>query len=525
MTTGVEELRILSLNTTYEIDGTFDSEKFMKVRLRVCHDGKNPNGSYFELEDMEKAKDSLKNIPILANVVEDEDGNLDFGAHDMKIEENKMNEDKDDEDKYKLIYLEIPIGLIPEDNNYTIEEYNGRNYVYCDGYVWREYSNYSEDILERDKNKNLSMEILVDSYEYNIKENYFKIKDYRYQGITLLGDKYGTGMKDAKATTDTFFNEDKNEKIVNMMEELKNSLSNYNQDNNNKGGSIVNEEVKALLDKFNVKPEDLSFDITDMKLEDIEAKLNELYSDDSDSGEDNNDDVDSDNDNEDNDTSEDENEDNEEDTEESYVKSFELSHDDIRWGLYQLLEPIEEDEDEIYIIDQVYDDYFEYVGLFNGKIWRQGYTKDNESETVELVGDRIELFQERLTKEEKEELDAIRNNYTKLKEEVEELRSFKENKEKQEREQEEQEFFSQFDDKLKDNEEYKELKKNASNYTFEELEKEVAFIMFKLDGNFKFKSNTDKKDKVKVGFSKKKKDENEDNDDYGRIISKYSKKQ
>ena len=111
----------------------------------------------------------------------------------MTIEKNKIG----DGDDYRIIYLETPIGLVPETNNYAYEEHDGRNYVFCDAYVWRDYSNYAEDIIERDKEIKLSMEIIVDGYEYDAKEKVLNIIDYRYQGITLLGKDHGTGMIDA----------------------------------------------------------------------------------------------------------------------------------------------------------------------------------------------------------------------------------------------------------------------------------------------------------------------------------------
>jgi hypothetical protein len=100
----VKELQNISLATTYEIDDSFDSDKFIKMRLRVCHDGVNPNRSSFKVEDMEAAKDSIKNIPILANVIFDEENQPQFGGHDMVIEEDKVNEGE-----YRVIYKETPI--------------------------------------------------------------------------------------------------------------------------------------------------------------------------------------------------------------------------------------------------------------------------------------------------------------------------------------------------------------------------------------------------------------------------------
>jgi hypothetical protein len=224
----LKDLKQLSLNATYTVDNSFDSDRFIKLRIRVQHDDKNPNGSSFTLENMQKAQNTIKNIPILAAVVVDKDGNPQFGAHDMHIEEDKFNEGA-----YRLIYDESPIGVVPETNNYEILEYDGRNYVYVDAYLWVGYMNYAQDIVERDKDIKVSMEISVLEYTYDSKTDIYDITDYKYNGITLLGNNYGTGMIDAKATTESFSKSGK-EKLFNYMAELKNeiikksSLNSYN---------------------------------------------------------------------------------------------------------------------------------------------------------------------------------------------------------------------------------------------------------------------------------------------------------
>ena len=48
---------------------SYDSDKFLKLRIRVMHDGANVNGSRFAVESMRDAEESIKNVPILANVV------------------------------------------------------------------------------------------------------------------------------------------------------------------------------------------------------------------------------------------------------------------------------------------------------------------------------------------------------------------------------------------------------------------------------------------------------------------------
>ena len=413
-----KELQHLSLGTTYEIDNSFDSDKFIKMRLRVCHDQINPNRSEFNVENMEKTKDSIKNIPILANVIFDENDQPQFGGHDMAIEESKINEGE-----YKLIYKETPIGLVPENCNHTIEKFNDKNYVFVDCYIWKEYSNYAQDIIERDNEIKLSMEILIDSYSYNAKDKVYNITDYRYQGITFLNKDFGTGMENALATTSTFSKGNFKEKFIIMMQELKDTLTQYSNINNaiEEGGNVLDENIKELLEKFNFTFDNLPFDIEGISLEDLEIKLNEF-------------------------TTENIEEVIEETNEvpkqevfeenvvevtelkletEKFIKSFELSHSEIRYALYKLLSPVETEDNEWYFIDQVYDDKFEYENWEGTKIYRQRYKKDGDN--VSFESERIELFQERLTQEEKAELDKMRSNYTKLQSEFNTLKSENEN--------------------------------------------------------------------------------------------------
>jgi hypothetical protein len=480
-----QELQHLSLATTYEIDESFDSEKYIKMRLRVCHDGVNPNKSAFVVSDMENAKDSIENIPILANVIFDEDGNPQFGGHDMILEPSKVNEGE-----YKVIYQEVPIGLVPETCNHEIKEFNGKNYVFVDAYVWKDYSNYAQDIIERDEEVKLSMEIFVDGYSFNAKEKIFNITDYRYQGITFLNKDSGTGMENALATTGTF-EENTKKRFILMMEELKETLSNYDINKTEEGGSKVDEKIIALLSEYKVNQEELPFNIEEMQFEEIEEKLKELYS---------------------NNNSEEENKE-----PEKFIKSFELSHSEIRYALYNLLSPIENEDNEWYFVDQVYDDHFEYENWEGTKIYRQGYKK--EDDIVSFEGDRVELFQERLTKEEKDVLDKMRSNYSILEEEIEGLREFKQTKLNEERKEAEDTLFSQFDEKLKGVEEYEKLKETASEFELDDLTKECYVILGMKSANFSAKPKN-KNDKVKVDFSKVE----VKTSDVDEFIGKYSKR-
>ena len=78
---------VIQTPSLFEVDETFDDPRFMKVRIAVMHSGENLNKSVFDTKVIKAAKESFKNVPILANVIvmTDEDGNeyLDYGSHDM----------------------------------------------------------------------------------------------------------------------------------------------------------------------------------------------------------------------------------------------------------------------------------------------------------------------------------------------------------------------------------------------------------------------------------------------------------
>ena len=108
--------------------------------------------------------------------------------------------------------------------------------------------------------------------------------------------------------------------------------------------------------------------------------------------------------------------------EEKFTKIFtvELSHDDIRWALYNLIVQYDEEDNDYYGIRSVYDDYFIMCGWVNNKLYKVGYTVDGEN--VSLEGERQEVFELIVTESEKIAIEKMRENYdslVKYKEDVE----------------------------------------------------------------------------------------------------------
>ena len=183
--------QILSFSQAYE-----DDDDLMKVRIKVCHTGENPNGSDFSLASLTKAQPTLSNRPILAYSVFDEESFevVDFGGHDM---EHKIIENENGEYELKTRYLETPLGVINENHEYSLEidEETGETYPVITGFIWKSYSNGAWKLIEQ--GKGVSMEISVKSGVYNKQKKIFEIEDFSYRGITVLSDSVEPAMKGA----------------------------------------------------------------------------------------------------------------------------------------------------------------------------------------------------------------------------------------------------------------------------------------------------------------------------------------
>lgn len=63
---------------TYSVDEEFDNDKFLKLRLKVCHNARSLHNTRFTTPSLTKAKNSSVNIPILAHIFENDDGELEI---------------------------------------------------------------------------------------------------------------------------------------------------------------------------------------------------------------------------------------------------------------------------------------------------------------------------------------------------------------------------------------------------------------------------------------------------------------
>lgn len=466
-----------------------DKDGLLPVHLQACHTDLNVNGSNIDKSVMEAALPSFSNRPILGylhKVITEEnpEGQWEFYSHNMHEDENG-----------EIVYDEYPIGIIPESCNAQLiyDEEKEKTYCEVDGYIFEEYSRAAE-VLEREGECSVSVELSIRELSYDAKQKFLNIEDFWFSGITILGktpdgEEVKPGMQgsniklaDFKAKNNSMFAH--YELKINGLQERLNKLEStcFSIEEHTsallsqkEGGDNDNmNKFEELLAKYNKTIEDIIFEYSDMSDEELEAKFAELFDDDPEDQE-NEGLSNGENDGEGNSDPEN-NPDNNTDNFEKLVRTYEISHEDLRYALYNLLAPYEDSDDDYYYISNVYDSYFVYEGWCTDKIYRQGYTKDGDN--VSFEGERTELFRELLTASEKAELESMRANYA-------ELKSFKEEFEKHELHSKKEEIlnsekYSVLSQKDEDgkfkNEAYAKLVSEMDNYSLADLETQIKVI-------------------------------------------------
>lgn len=539
----------IRFKVSFSVDEDFRSDKFVKLRMRLCHDGLNPNKTFFTKEILEARKDTLANSPILAHVFEGDDGKPTIGAHDIIIEQDAF-----DAENARFIYLEKPVGLIPEDNNFQIvQEADGRYYVYVDGYIWKDYSNYCLDILQSYDDIKISMEVDILSYKYEKSNDYYDITDFIYRGVTFLNEKYETGMKNARAKIETFAQkEDMMSEIKTIMQELSTALTQYNSTTKGEESKMNTERIDEILKEYELTRDALGFEITeDMSEEDFKAALDKFVSEQSETeaeqAEETNEAETAETETTD-ETKSDEpaaDESAEVQSDEGATETFADKNEDVSKANFMLAsdklelmrglvsdECSRDDEGRIvstayyYIMD--YDDTYAYFIKYSWNVAdgdkrsyiRQGYTESGN--TVTAVGEPVEVFQSWLTAEEMSELNKMKSNYSDLSAEVETLKEYKAGIEKAQRDAQVSEIFAMFDNELATSEEYAALKEKCDDMSIDAIKTEC----FALVGMKKFSATkTSTKENKLIGFSLKDATSELKNSDgkYDDIFEKYNK--
>ena len=148
--------------------------------------------------------------------------------------------------------------------------------------------------------------------------------------------------------------------------------------------------------------------------------------------------------------------------------NFEIALDEKIWALSDLVNIQYGESDNCWYSVKVYENYLIMSDYWTGIAYKQTYSQDGDN--FSLTGDRVEVYATYLTKEELDEVEAMRSNYASLVE-------YKENAEFAKLHTQREEILNaeKYND-LRDTDEFKTLVENMDQYSLVDLEKEAKVI-------------------------------------------------
>ena len=406
---------------------------------RAFHDHINLNKSEIKEQDFKDNLPSSNLRPILANIKKDEEtGELDFGSHDYHIEKVKeVDENGKEFTVEKTVYDEQPIGVI--DGSKTSIEYDEEakvNRAVLHGYLYNEYCQDAIDILNRRGTVDCSVELVIRQMSMDGKTKSLVLNDFYVAGLTLLSAKTKPGMAGSNFKIEDFSLENETQsfekQLIEMQAKLNELEARFNINN-----TIRKEEEIEVENKENFEEVTETVEVTETEeTTEEEVTVTENESEET---------VDE--------TSEDETVDTEDETTEikednacggcssstkkkkknsiecSYTvndetKTYAVSLDEKISAIHCLVNDTYAEADNTYYGVSVYDSYVIMQDWCSGRYFKQSYMDENDTYT--LTGDRVEVYAEFVTKDELNELNDMRSNYSTV---VNELNQYKYNEE------------------------------------------------------------------------------------------------
>ena len=406
---------------------------------RAFHDHINLNKSEIKEQDFKDNLPSSNLRPILANIKkDDETGELDFGSHDYHIEKVKeVDENGKEFTVEKTVYDEQPIGVI--DGSKTSIEYDEEakvNRAVLHGYLYNEYCQDAIDILNRRGTVDCSVELVIRQMSMDGKTKSLVLNDFYVAGLTLLSAKTKPGMAGSNFKIEDFSLENETQsfekQLIEMQAKLNELEARFNINN-----TIRKEEEIEVENKENFEEVTETVEVTETEeTTEEEVTVTENESEET---------VDE--------TSEDGTVDTEEETTEikednacgggsgstkkkkknsiecSYTvndetKTYAVSLDEKISAIHCLVNDTYAEADNTYYGVSVYDSYVIMQDWCSGRYFKQSYMDENDTYT--LTGDRVEVYAEFVTKDELNELNDMRSNYSTI---VNELNQYKYNEE------------------------------------------------------------------------------------------------
>jgi hypothetical protein len=456
------------------------NDKFTKAKCYVLALGKNRNRSYFSKEVVDRNYYTLSYVPVVGNLLEDENGKHYLGGHDYKIDKKNM----------KMRSVCVPFGVAVPSPTPTYEdviEDDGTKHTYlvADVILWTgRYPELEEAVYSDDVMFNQSMEILYSKSE-RLKDDtkYTNILDFSFDALCMLNKSDDEKLNvepcfPSASIVRPFVNYSMVGTFGAILEEMNIELKEFL----NNGGNMKKEQEKKVV----------TFSAT------YEEKRSALV---------------------------------------TLICSSDSCEKDESGNVISTVHHylIDFDDTNAIVSRVAIDNVKETYDCTN---WRISYAIDDESCAASWTGQPIKVVSEWLTEDERnevrakrEELEARAAEFEKYKashstedSEVEALKEFKAGAEAKERKTAEDALFAKFGGEIGATDEFTALRESAENYSLSELENELyaiagRFAMAKAEAEPK----TDNK-AGKANFAKTFIDDSEskaDNEPYHAIMEKY----
>ena len=182
------------LNVTYN---NFEqvNEEFVKCTISVLSCSQVANGTKFNKDGVERAKESLNYAPVIGYFKGD-----DFADHGIMLEIEG--------EEIKEVVKTVPFGVCIKDSSRweNIQKPNGEyeEYLVVDAYLWNRYNDAISVVKENKCNQ--SMEISVQNGEYS--EGCYNIKEFSFSALCILGENVRPAFNLAKIRTSDKFSKD-----------------------------------------------------------------------------------------------------------------------------------------------------------------------------------------------------------------------------------------------------------------------------------------------------------------------------
>lgn len=370
-------------------DASKSDDGLLHVFIKACHTKLNRNNSYISESNMKKNLHTIYNKPILANIIELDNGEKDFHSHDFTV----------DEQTGKTHYIEHSVGHIPESGNAHLEydEENDKMYVVVEGVIYEDYGNEAADIIREKGTNKVSVELEIYDLSFNAKDKYLEINDFSFRGITLLGrEKNGKeiqeGMQGAKLSLEDF-SESNNSFVYfsQVLEELDKKINTLLSTKEGKETKMT--KFEELLEQYSVTAEDITFETEGLSDEELERAFAEAFNE------------------------------AEVNMNKSFsvtlndkVHTFEVSLDEVIYALETLVNDTYAEADNAYYGVKVYENSVVMVDYYTGRAYRQTYKK--KKKCYSLSGDRVEVYARYITQDEEAALDEMRGKYQAMEEKL-----------------------------------------------------------------------------------------------------------